>query len=147
MMIWRTRQAMWAFFALLLLLLPAVLAQEVSSASDTDSDTTEDASTNGDDDIRWIQYNPVDGSDTQYLKDNRRPSLYTGAFGDCLGGSSVNVTRFDAAYYKDNMTVLFHLEGNTGIERESVVMYIGVYAYGENRFELTFNPCGANIQR
>jgi len=145
-MILRLRPALWAFFALLLVLLPAVLAQEVNSATDSDSDTSE-TTTSGDDDTRWITYQPVDGSETQYLKDNRRPSLYTGNFGDCLGGSSVNVTRFDAAYYKDNMTVLFHLEGDTGIERESVVMYIGVYAYGENRFDLTFNPCGANIRR
>lgn len=59
--------------------------------------------------------------DTVYLLDDRRPSLYTGNFGDCLGSSAVNVTRFDAAYYKDNMTVLFHLTGNTGIANESLM--------------------------
>ncbi|KAF2839948.1 TRP-domain-containing protein, partial [Patellaria atrata CBS 101060] len=79
------------------------------------------------------------------LKDNRRPALFTGNFGDCMGSSSINVTRFDAAYYKDNMTVSFHLQGNTALTNESLMMYIGVYAYGENRFELTFNPCSANI--
>jgi hypothetical protein len=26
-------------------------------------------------------------------------------------------------------------------------VYIGVFAYGEQRFELTFNPCNANIYR
>ncbi|KAI4721717.1 TRP-domain-containing protein [Aureobasidium sp. EXF-10727] len=80
-----------------------------------------------------------------YLPDDRRPSLYTGKFGDCKGSSAVNVTRFDAAYYKDNMTVLFHLAGNTAIANESLMMYIGVYAYGEGRFDLTFDPCSANI--
>lgn len=45
------------------------------------------------------------------------------------------------------MTVLFHLEGNSALLNESVMMYIGVYAYGQNRFDLTFNPCGANINR
>ncbi|KAI9817580.1 MAG: hypothetical protein M1827_001192 [Pycnora praestabilis] len=45
------------------------------------------------------------------------------------------------------MTVLFHMQGNTGVRNESLMMYIGVYAYGESRFELTFNPCDANIQR
>ncbi|KAG9711339.1 TRP-domain-containing protein, partial [Aureobasidium melanogenum] len=59
--------------------------------------------------------------------------------------SAVNVTRFDAAYYKDNMTVLFHLAGNTAIANESLMMYIGVYAYGQGRFDLTFDPCNANI--
>ncbi|KAF2859690.1 TRP-domain-containing protein [Piedraia hortae CBS 480.64] len=80
-----------------------------------------------------------------YLRDDRQPALFTGNFGDCLGNSLINVTRFDAAYYKDNMTVLFHLEGNSGLANESLMMFIGVYAYGENRFDLTFNPCNANI--
>ena len=55
------------------------------------------------------------------LADNRKPSLYTGDFGDCLGSSSVNVSRFDAAYYKDNMTVTFHLQGNTALNNESLM--------------------------
>lgn len=88
----------------------------------------------------------IDGS--QYrVRDDRRPALYTADYGDCLGESLINVTRFDAAYYRDNMTVLFHLEGETALESENIMMSIGVYAYGESRFELTFNPCSANIQR
>ena len=122
---------MLAVFAFLLCLQPT-WAQDSSSSS---SNAT-----------RWITYQNAEGQ-TVYLKDDRRPSLYTGNFGDCLGSSAVNVTRFDAAYYKDNMTVLFHLEGNTAIANESLVMYIGVYAYGESRFDLTFNPCKANIVR
>jgi hypothetical protein len=105
----------------------------------------------------------VDGEQV-LLKDNRQPSLYTGKFGDCMGSSSINVTRFDAAYYKDNMTVLFHLAGDTALKNESIMsingalllfypmtncwtVYIGVYAYGESHFDLTFNPCSANIWR
>ncbi|KAI9737916.1 MAG: hypothetical protein M1834_009286 [Cirrosporium novae-zelandiae] len=82
---------------------------------------------------------------TVYLADDRRPALYTGNFGDCMGDSLLNVTRFDAAYYKDNMTVIFHLMGSTAVKNESLMLYIGVYAYGESRFTLTFNPCNANI--
>ncbi|KAK4957762.1 hypothetical protein LTR66_013254 [Elasticomyces elasticus] len=93
---------------------------------------------------RWVTTVDANGK-TIYLEDNRKPALYTGNFGDCLGKSAINVTRFDAAYYKDNMTVLFHLTGDTGLRNESLMMYIGVYAYGENRFDLTFNPCNANI--
>ncbi|KAI9838933.1 MAG: hypothetical protein M1819_004141 [Sarea resinae] len=93
---------------------------------------------------QWIQSTNSAG-ETVYLKNTRKPSLYTQNFGDCLGSSVVNVTRFDAAYYKDNMTVLFHLQGNTQVRNESLMMYIGVYAYGESRFDLTFNPCSANI--
>jgi hypothetical protein len=81
------------------------------------------------------------------VRDDRRPALYTADYGDCLGESLINVTRFDAAYYKDNMTVLFHLEGQSALANESIMMSIGVYAYGESRFELTFNPCSANIDR
>jgi hypothetical protein len=65
---------------------------------------------------------------TTWLRDNRTPALYTGDFGDCLGSSLINVTRFDAGYYADNMTVLFHLQGNTNLNNESVMLYIGVYA-------------------
>lgn len=88
----------------------------------------------------------IDGK--QYrVRDDRRPALYTADFGDCLGESLINVTRFDAAYYRDNMTVLFHLEGETALISEDIMMSIGVFAYGESRFELTFNPCSANINR
>lgn len=59
--------------------------------------------------------------------DDRRPALYTQNFGDCLGSSAVNVTRFDAAYYKDNMTVLFHLAGNTAITNGSVMSMLCLY--------------------
>lgn len=85
---------------------------------------------------------------TRNLANDRYPALYTGQFGDCLGGQSlINVTSFDAAYYADNMTVLFHLSGTTNIRDESVMMYISVDAYGEDRFDLIFNPCNANIKR
>ncbi|OAK98069.1 hypothetical protein IQ06DRAFT_295435 [Phaeosphaeriaceae sp. SRC1lsM3a] len=81
------------------------------------------------------------------VRDDRWPSLYTADYGDCSGESLINVTRFDAAYYRDNMTVMFHLEGETALRSENIMMSIGVFAYGESRFELTFNPCSANINR
>ena len=56
-----------------------------------------------------------------WLRDDRKPALYTSTFGDCQGDSLINVTRFDAAYYHDNMTVLFHLEGNTAVKNESLM--------------------------
>ncbi|KAF7908198.1 uncharacterized protein EAF01_003953 [Botrytis porri] len=84
--------------------------------------------------------------ETVELLDSRTPALFTGNFGDCMGGQSlINVTTFDAAYYADNMTVLFHLAGNTNLQNESVMIHIGVQAYGEDRFDLTFNPCNANF--
>lgn len=97
------------------------------------------------DDTRIIQYTGNDG--TVALLDNRRPSIYTQDFGDCAGESIINLTRFDAAYYKDNMTVQFHLAGNTGVLSDAVMLYIGVYAYGTTYFEQIFNPCNANIAR
>jgi hypothetical protein len=39
-----------------------------------------------------------------------------------MGGSSLlNVTAFDAAYYADNMTVLFHLMGTTNLRNDSIM--------------------------
>ena len=63
----------------------------------------------------------TDAGDNIAVPDDRKPSLYTQNFGDCLGSSLINVTRFDAAYYKDNMTVLFHLEGSTNVANESLM--------------------------
>lgn len=70
-------------------------------------------------DTRWIQYTGNDG--TILLDDDRRPSLYTGPFGDCAGESSIDITRFDAAYYKDNMTVMFHLGGRSLVANETLM--------------------------
>lgn len=63
----------------------------------------------------------IDGEQRK-LDVSRTPSLYTKDFADCLsGGSLFNITKFDAAYYADNLTVLFHLGGSTNIRKESLV--------------------------
>jgi hypothetical protein len=51
------------------------------------------------------------------------PALYTGDFGDCLGGrSSFTITTFDIAYdATGNKTVVFHFEGTSDIEDESLM--------------------------
>lgn len=72
------------------------------------------------DGVKYVEATTDDGQ-ALWLKDTRKPALYTQNFGDCLGSSLINVTRFDAAYYKDNMTVLFHLEGNTNVANESLM--------------------------
>lgn len=83
---------------------------------------------------------------TQQLAVDRTPALYTGNFGDCLGGHSLfNITRFDAAYYSDNSTVLFHLDGQSSIANESLMMTISMFAYGQSRLQMTFDPCYINI--
>ena len=59
---------------------------------------------------------------TQTLLVDRYPALYTGNFGDCMGGQSlINLTSFDAAYYADNMTVLFNLAGTSNLRNESLM--------------------------
>lgn len=72
------------------------------------------------DGVKYVETTTDDG-EALWLRDSRKPALYTQNFGDCLGSSLINVTRFDAAYYKDNMTVLFHLEGNTNVANESLM--------------------------
>ncbi|KAG6017839.1 hypothetical protein E4U54_002481 [Claviceps lovelessii] len=64
----------------------------------------------------------LNGGVNQNLDDSRYPALYSGDFDDCLGGESLfNVTKFDAAYYADNLTVLFHLDGTTNLRKEDVI--------------------------
>ncbi|KAI1417162.1 TRP-domain-containing protein [Hypoxylon sp. FL1857] len=94
---------------------------------------------------QYITGTNLDGVTTRLALD-RTPALYTGDFGDCLGGQSLlNVTKFDAAFYYDNSTILFHLDGTTNIRNESIMLYISVEAYGESRFSMTVNPCNVNI--
>lgn len=74
------------------------------------------------DDVQTITYQNSDGS-ALYLEDDRRPALYTGNFGDCLGDPNklITVTKFDASYYKDNMTITFDIQGSTTFIRESLM--------------------------
>ncbi|KAH7176315.1 hypothetical protein EDB81DRAFT_35165 [Dactylonectria macrodidyma] len=93
----------------------------------------------------YINGTDIDG-ETRELDVSRIPDLYTGDFADCMNGESLfNITKFDTAYYRDNLTVLFHLSGSTNIRQESLMMHISLDVYGENRFNSTYNPCEGNI--
>lgn len=71
--------------------------------------------------LQTIQGTNGAGETTTLLVD-RNPALYTGNFADCMGGQSlINLTSFDAAYYADNMTVLFNLAGTTNLRNESLM--------------------------
>lgn len=53
---------------------------------------------------------------------SRYPALWSGDFADCqAGGSLFNFTKFDTAYYADNETVVFHMDGSTNIRKEAVM--------------------------
>lgn len=111
----------------------------------------------------YISGTSLDGITRNNLAADRTPALYTGDFGDCLGGQSLlNVTKFDAAFYYDNSTILFHLDGTTNlksellmcksqrepprhIEKLIVSVYISVEAYGQSRFTMAVDPCLVNI--
>jgi hypothetical protein len=78
--------------------LPVVLAQDRQFVTTTDSD-----------------------GNTVWLPDDRKPALYTDNFGSCLEQGLVDVTRFDAALYHDNMTLMFDIQGSTNLTRDSVI--------------------------
>lgn len=69
-----------------------------------------------------IKYTGPD-NEVVYLRDNRKPALYTKNFGDCLGprNTAIKVSRFDASLYKDNMTVTFHIGGSTSLRKENIM--------------------------
>ncbi|KAK7973388.1 TRP-like ion channel [Apiospora saccharicola] len=63
----------------------------------------------------------LDGVRSELAVD-RTPALYSGDFGDCLGGQSLlNVTKLDAAFYFDNSTISWHLDGNTNLRSEKLM--------------------------
>ncbi|TPX14456.1 uncharacterized protein E0L32_005420 [Thyridium curvatum] len=85
---------------------------------------------------------------TRQLAVDRYPALYTGDFGDCLGGQSLfNITKLDAAYYTDNSSVIFHLDGTSNLRNESLMVVITLEAYGEERYSQTIDPCTAIFMR
>jgi hypothetical protein len=97
-------------------------------------------------DNQYVQYTNSEGQSV-WLADNRRPALYTQNFGDCMGDSLINVTRFDAAYYKDNMTVLFHLAGNSALTNQSLMRMLppSSIAYGLELNPVTFQFTSASL--
>ena len=83
-------------------------------------------------DDRTISGTDADGV-TRTLLVDRTPALFTGDFGDCMGGNSLmNITSFDAAYYADNMTVLFNLAGTSNLLNQSL-MCMYTTGHGLNR--------------
>jgi ML-like domain len=97
-------------------------------------------------DNQYVQYTNSEGQSV-WLADSRRPALYTQNFGDCMGDSLINVTRFDAAYYKDNMTVLFHLAGNSALTNQSLMRMLppSSIAYGLELNPVTFQFTSASL--
>lgn len=100
-----------------LLSLPALLLSIVSPLS---LHTTVAHAAATSDSTQWITYTGSDGQ-TLYLDNNREPALYTQDYGDCQGESLIQVSRFDAALYKDNMTILFHLGATSQLRSEAVI--------------------------
>jgi hypothetical protein len=68
----------------------------------------------------FVQWQDETGQ-TVWLRDDRKPALYTDNFGSCLDNGLIDVTRFDAALYHDNMTLMFDIQGTTNLTRDSVM--------------------------
>jgi len=90
----------------------------------------------------YINGTSIDGFVNKLLAQDRTPALFTGDFGDCLGGESLlNITNFDAALYWDNATILMHLDGRTNIRNENIMLHLSLDTYGESRFSTVIDPC------
>ncbi|KAL1960499.1 hypothetical protein VTO42DRAFT_7798 [Malbranchea cinnamomea] len=86
-----------------------------------------------------------DDGDIRLVPDGRKPSLYTESFNGCMENSSIILSQFSAAFYRDNRTVLFNFEGQSLVPNDTLMVYIGVAAYGEPRYELIFDPCETSV--
>lgn len=84
---------------------------------------------------------------TNTLLVDRYPALYSGNFGDCMGGQSlINLTSFDAAYYADNMTVLFNMAGGTSLRNESLMCTFNLYYSACTSHLLTLNTVYISVE-
>ncbi|KAI5293254.1 hypothetical protein KEM52_005704 [Ascosphaera acerosa] len=79
------------------------------------------------------------------LLDDRKPALYTESFGSCMPHNAISIDRFEASFFRDNMSLTFHLQGTTTLDHEDLIVSLAVLAYGERRVGMTFNPCNANL--
>lgn len=94
----------------------------------------------------YISGTSIDGFVNNRLAQDRTPALFTGDFGDCLGGESLlNITNFDAALYWDNATILMHLDGRTNIRNENIMLHLSLDTYGESRFSTIIDPCQSGM--
>lgn len=66
-------------------------------------------------------YSPNEGNTAEQVADSRQPTLYTKDFGSCIRYPQVELTRFHAAYYKDNMTLVFHIQGQTKLQNQGAI--------------------------
>lgn len=65
---------------------------------------------------------PIQSRNTEtILPDNRQPALYTKDYGTCQDNSMISMTRFDGAFYQDNMTATWGLNGASSVENETVM--------------------------
>jgi len=55
------------------------------------------------------------------LDPNRKPALYTQNFGGCMTDSLIDVSMFNGAYYTDNSTVTWNMDGTTPLRNESIM--------------------------
>lgn len=84
--------------------------------------------------------------DLQSLDIAPQPSIFSGDFADCLGGGSLfNMSAFDVAYYADSNTIFLRLDGASNIRKESLALHLSIAAYGETRFNQTYDPCNAKM--
>ncbi|KAJ1325536.1 Transient receptor potential (TRP) ion channel [Microdochium nivale] len=94
----------------------------------------------------YVSGTSIDGLTNARLAPDRTPTLFTGDFGDCLGGESLlNITQFDTALYWDNSTILLHLDGRTNIRDEDIMLHFSLDAYGESRYSRVIDPCQNNM--
>ncbi|BFZ64153.1 hypothetical protein YB2330_005292 [Saitoella coloradoensis] len=71
--------------------------------------------------------------------------IKTERFGSCSDNSILDASQFSAAYYEHNLSIIFDIKGHSLTTTQYVTASIDVFAYGETRWNISFDPCRVNI--
>ena len=69
-------------------------------------------------------------------------TLSTNGISTCLTGAEIQVQKLDVTYTRSTRVVVFDVAG-TNAKQQNVTASLSVYAYGNEIYSKSFDPCGS----